>query len=136
MNILRRKRYKDKIYYVKESLTYFQDFGEDEIINRGILYSIQVAIESTVDLAAMLVKDLGIIISDDRTNIENLVKHLRWKSEMANNLIKANGLRNVIVHQYNGIQKELISKTLNLLKTNLNEWIEKIEEVLETLEDN
>jgi len=136
MDSLRRKRYDDKIKYVNESLNFFRNFGDDELSNRGILYSIQVAIESTVDLVAMLVKDLNIIVSDDKSNIENLVEHMKWDDKLTENLIKANGLRNIIVHQYNGIQKDIISKTIFILQKNLFNWIKHIEEVVAEIENN
>ncbi|MHA1719256.1 MAG: DUF86 domain-containing protein [Promethearchaeota archaeon] len=135
MEKLRRKRYNDKIKFIKESLNYFNKFGDNELSNRGILYSIQVAIESTVDLVAMLVKDLNMIVLDDKSNIEKLVKHMNWDIEFAENLIKANGLRNIIVHQYNGIQKEKISESISRLKSDINNWIQLIEETVAKIDD-
>lgn len=93
MNQVRKKRYLDKLKYIKESLQYIRSFDQNELQNRGILYSIQVAIESTVDLVAMAVKGLNLIVADDKTNIEHLIKRMNWDSTYAMQLIKPNGLR-------------------------------------------
>ncbi len=134
MDALRKKRYDGKIEYVKKSLTFIRRFGDDELSNRGILYSIQVSIESIVDLVAMLIKDLGIIVSDDEKNINSLVKELNWDKKLGEKLIRANGLRNVIVHQYNGIQENIINTSMMELKGDLSIWLQHIQEGLDRLE--
>ena len=102
----------------------------------NVLRKAVVLANEVTHLSLKIVKDLNIIVSDDKSNIENLVECMKWDNKLTENLIKDNGLRNIIVHQYNGIQKEIISKTIFILQTNLYDWIQHIEEVIVEIENN
>ncbi len=41
----------------------------DEVTERAALYSLQICIESGMDIIAMKVKDIGLVVEDDYTNI-------------------------------------------------------------------
>ena len=55
----------------------------------------------------MIIKDEGKLVTDDYSNIENVGKILKLKNEEIALLKRANGLRNVLVHEYNGVVDEL-----------------------------
>lgn len=46
----------------------------DEVTERAALYSLQICIESGMEIVAMKVKDLGLLVEDDSTNIDKLVQ--------------------------------------------------------------
>ncbi|TXT58816.1 MAG: hypothetical protein BAJALOKI2v1_300031 [Promethearchaeota archaeon] len=85
------------------------------------------------DLIAMAVKDLGISVKDDKTNILELVSIRSLNKELGSKLIKANGLRNLLVHRYNNINENLILKSLDELEDLLIEWLDIIEEILDEI---
>ena len=58
MDELRIKRYKDKINYIIDNIKDLPTEPKNELEKRGIFYSLQTSIESTIDLIAMLVKEL------------------------------------------------------------------------------
>lgn len=100
---------------------------KNNLEKKGIFYSLQTSIESTVDLVAMLVKDLGVPVEDDSTNIRKIVDMRDIKISLGEKLIKANGLRNILVHRYNSIEDEIILSTSSEVIDLLYEWLEIIE---------
>ncbi|MHA1192386.1 MAG: DUF86 domain-containing protein [Promethearchaeota archaeon] len=130
MDELRIKRYRDKINFI---VNYIKDLPFDpksELEKRGIFYSLQTSIESTMDLIAMLIKDLGIQVKDDSTNISEIVKLRKLNPELGDKLKKANGLRNIIVHRYNEVDEHIILKSVKEVKDLLFHWIDILEEIL------
>ena len=133
MDELRIKRYRDKINFI---VNYIKDLPFDpksELEKRGIFYSLQTSIESTMDLIAMLIKDLGLQVKDDSTNISEIVKLRKLNPELGDKLKKANGLRNIIVHRYNEIDENIILKSVKEVKDLLFHWIDILEEILSEL---
>ena len=130
MDELRIKRYRDKINFI---VNYIKDLPFDpksELEKRGIFYSLQTSIESTMDLIAMLIKDLGIQVKDDSTNISEIIKLRKLNPELGDKLKKANGLRNIIVHRYNEVDEHIILKSVKEVKDLLFHWIDILEEIL------
>ena len=60
MDELRIKHYRDKINHVVEYIKDLPIVPKNELEKRRIFYSLQTSIEATIDLIAMLIKDLGI----------------------------------------------------------------------------
>ncbi len=129
MDELRLKRYQDKINYVLSSFKLLSTEPKNELEKRGIFYTLQTAIESVVDLVAMTIKDLGIPVNDDESNILELVKKKKIKPELGEELKKANGMRNFIVHRYNSFEEELILNSVKKIKKLLLDWIQILEAI-------
>ncbi len=131
--INRKRRYKDKLNYALSSLErsqkWLMEFEEREKENDlfAAYKAFQELVESLTDVIAMFLKDKNLVIKDDYTNINTLKeKNLIIKAE-AKILIEANGLRNRIVHKYNGVDiKTFIESAKSLLKP-LNEIIKNFE---------
>ncbi|TFG02986.1 MAG: DUF86 domain-containing protein [Promethearchaeota archaeon] len=135
MDDLREKRYNDKINYITSSIQLFSTIPKNELEKRGIFYTIQTSIESLIDLIAMVVKDLGIPVNDDEKNISELINRRKIDPELGEDLKKANGMRNILVHRYNSIEEETIFESENKLKKLFLEWLKIIEEILNELTD-
>jgi len=133
---LRTERYRTKINYIVENMKDLPLKFKNELEKRGIFYSLQTSIESLVDIIAMLIKDLGIEVKDDTSNIEEIVKKKKLSSEMEDNLKKANGMRNLIVHRYNSINEKLILDSVKDVKKLIFDWLEVVEELLSELSKN
>ena len=128
MDELRIKRYRDKIQHIFEYINDLPLEPKNELEKRGIFYSLQISIEAMVDLVAMLVKDLGIQVKDDNTNISEIVKIRNINPKLGEKLKKANGLRNIIVHRDNEIDEMLILDSTEEVKDLLLRWVEIVEE--------
>lgn len=92
----------------------------------AIYHGFQLIIEIITDLIAMLVKDLKIKPKDDYSNIECLQEQKILSETLSKNIKKMNGLRNVIVHDYNGMDELL---AFNGIKENLKN-VKKFDEVM------
>ncbi|MEJ2248683.1 MAG: DUF86 domain-containing protein [Candidatus Lokiarchaeota archaeon] len=103
---------------------------KNELEKKGIFYSLQTSIESMIDLVAMSIKDLGIPVEDDTTNISNFIKKRDLSKNLGINLQKANGLRNLLVHRYNNVDDEIIMNSVTEIKNLLFSWLDEIEKLL------
>ena len=130
MDELRVKRYRDKINHIIEYIEDLPKEPKNELEKRGVFYSLQTSIEAIIDLVAMVVKDLGIQVKDDITNISEIVKIRNLDPNLGEKLKKANGLRNIIVHRYNDIQEQNILESVEEIKDLLYNWIKIVEEIL------
>lgn len=110
----RENRYQSKI----ERFTEEEEFIcaheiENDVTERALLYSLQVAIEISMDIIAMKVRDMGLKVEDDATNIEKITdKNLISKDE-GDFLRQMNGVRNFIVHRYNHLDIGFINEALS-----------------------
>ena len=139
----RIKRYNDKLEYLNQTIENLNDWTESidskEFTERlelqkqyGIYHAFQIGIEIITDLISMIVKDEKLIPKDDYSNI-NIIKNKKIiNSDLAAKLREANGLRNRIVHDYNGLDNEIAYNRLkNLLKyfqefkVKAKEWLKK-----------
>ncbi|KKK43911.1 hypothetical protein LCGC14_1208940 [marine sediment metagenome] len=130
MDELRIKRYRDKINHVVEYIKDLPIVPKNELEKRGIFYSLQTSIEATIDLIAMLIKDLGIQVKDDNTNITKIVNKRKLEPEFGEKLKKANGMRNIIVHRYNDFEEQIILNSVGEIKDLLSKWLNVVEETL------
>lgn len=139
----RLKRYKEKLEYLdktfgnlKEWISYIEEkefISESAVQKRySIYHAFQIAIEITADLAAMMVKDEQIVPKDDYSNISTLYEKKIIESEICSGLKEANGLRNRIVHDYNGLDDSLAyERILDLMtifkefRKEVNKWLRK-----------
>lgn len=133
MDELRTKRYKDKINYIIDKVQDLSIEPKTKLEKEGIFYSLQTSIESTIDIVAMLVRDMGIQVKDDATNISEIIKKRNLGPELGEKLKQANGLRSIIVHRYNEINEQLILDSVNDIENLLLKWVEIIEVILKDL---
>ncbi len=139
----RIRRYNDKLEYLNQTIENLNNWTENvdskEFIERlelqkqyGIYHAFQIGIEIITDLVSMIVKDVKLIPKDDYSNI-NIIKNKKIVSEdLAAKLREANGLRNRIIHDYNGLDNEIAYNRLtNLIKyfqgfkVKAKEWLKK-----------
>jgi uncharacterized protein YutE (UPF0331/DUF86 family) len=75
-----------------------EDFLEDDKTKLATYKAFQEAVEASMDVVAMMCKDLGITPQDDYSNLDRL-EVLEDASRAV--LKEANGLRNHLIHRYN-----------------------------------
>ena len=136
----REKRYRQKIDGLIDRLEFIEEnfpasaeeLKENRIIRKSLYKEFQEIVEIISDIAAMVTKDNKKTVEDDYSNIEKLCKALKLDKTLCSTLKRANGLRNVLIHEYNGINDDLayesISEILPYLKLFANkiiEWLEK-----------
>ena len=81
----------------------------------------------------MLVKDFGFAVEDDYKNLEIIGNKLNLEEKLILALKKANGLRNVLVHEYNGIIDEQAYESIVELLPFLRKFEERVREWIKSL---
>jgi len=107
----RIERYIEKLEHLKKLLDKLYDWTDNLEINEflnlnlkeqfGIYHASQIIIEIITDIIAMNVKDLKIKPKDDYSNTECLEDQGLITNDLALSLKKLNGLRNILIHDYN-----------------------------------
>lgn len=129
----RLARYRQKISFIAEKIGSISKKIDSPMASDATLYRIQTAIDAAMDLTAMLVKDKGMEVSDDYSNIKTLLKANIVNKKLADDLAMINGLRNAIVHKYNSFEEETIFENIDEIVEILESFLEKIEHELKTL---
>lgn len=105
----------DKIEFIQEHLSEEEEFLSNRILRKAIYKEFQEMVEIIADLSAMVVRDKGKVVEDDYSNLERMTKILGSES-LLEDLKEANGLRNILVHEYNGVvDKQAYNSIKNLL---------------------
>ena len=128
----RKLKYRRKIHFITEKMETLTSLPPDFPMD-AVLYRIQTSLESAMDLAAMVVKDLGESVSDDYHNLEVLMKKKLISESLGKRLKSYNGLRNAIVHKYNSFEEKEALRSLSELKKDLYEFLEVIEHVIKKI---
>jgi len=136
MEIERIARYKDKLNLISERKHDIEewmsgydssDFLEDKKTRLAVYKAFQEMTEASFDIAAMACKDLKIIPKDDYTNIDLLFEKKIISNKLKNALSESNGLRNRLVHRYNGLDDSLAFDSILTHLTAISDFIEMIE---------
>ncbi|MFQ6062439.1 MAG: DUF86 domain-containing protein [Methanosarcinales archaeon] len=121
---------RDRLDFINSNLPSEKEMINNRILRKAIYKEFQELIEVIADLCAMSVKDRGFLVKDDYSNIERMDFILTL--DLIESLKRSNGLRNVLVHDYNGINdnlayisiKELLPAIYEFEKR-FKEWISK-----------
>lgn len=100
-------RYAAKLDHARNRLRLFQEWVPDaDTSTQALLASykaFQEVAEAVLDVVAMVLKDAGIPPKDDYHNLERLAHERILTDVVAKRLAEVNGLRNRLVHEYNGL---------------------------------
>ena len=82
-------------------------------------------IENIIELAILIIKEKDLETPEDEDNcIKILSKNNLIPENLADKLIEAKGMRNIIVHQYGEIDDEIVFDAINKeLKTDVEEFL-------------
>lgn len=131
---MRKKRYLEKLETFENELEFIKTHSMDsEATKRACLYSLQVCVDVALDVVAMAASDLGLVVEDDYTNVKKLEKEGALNEEDGDLVRRFNGLRNAIVHKYNGLDLEHVQEGLNEINK-LYGILDKLVEVVESKE--
>lgn len=107
-------RYLTKIErFIKEEEFIMSHTIDNDVTERALLYSLQVSIEISMDIVAMKLRDMGLKVDDDATNIEKIEDHGIITQGEADFLKEINGVRNFIVHRYNQVNMNIVNEALS-----------------------
>lgn len=136
ISLERYQRYLDKINLCESRIVHVKKWmSEDNKELKTILATykgIQEIIESLTDIISMILKDNKSSVNDDYTNFKKIVERGILNKKDQSILDEANGLRNRLIHNYNGIDDEMAINSFKTLLPSisniielLNKWIQK-----------
>lgn len=136
----RLTRYKGKLELLRERKSDIEDwlqgmtfefFQSDKKTTLAVYKAFQEAVESAMDICSMLLKDSKKTVKDDYENIKKLEEMKTIPPELAASLTEANGLRNRLVHEYNGLETKTAFESLKELLPRLGDFGREVEKWLE-----
>lgn len=111
---MKEKRYLEKLESFEGEIDFIGSHTIcDDVSERALLHSLQICVEISTDIIAMIAHDFGLVVKDDYTNIENLTKEGIIGFEDSQVLKSYNGLRNSIVHRYGNIDLDIVEEGLD-----------------------
>jgi len=120
----------DRLTFIEDNFTEIEELKKSRVLRKALYKEFQELAEVLGDLVAMIVKEERILVKDDYTNLECLKSLL--EPDVIKNLKKANGLRNVLVHEYNGINDTLAFESIEttlpsfwIFSSVVREWLKK-----------
>ncbi len=128
----RLARYREKMEYVIEELNSIRE-PKSQLELSGVFYNLITSIEASMDLIAMLLRDLGERIEDDYSNVDKLVDLGIIDESLGERLKRCNGLRNWLVHRYNRVDADLVLDSVEEIKEALYSLLKKIEVILDEI---
>lgn len=127
----RKNQYRRKLEFIIEKITHLpEDLRENEFYVDALFYRLQISIDATMDIVAMLCKDFGITVKDDYSNIDELEKLNIFTIDLTKDLRRWNGLRNILVHRYNKIEENLVIQEKNNVIKSLKLFGEEVEVII------
>ncbi|MDY6789314.1 MAG: HepT-like ribonuclease domain-containing protein [Candidatus Nanohaloarchaea archaeon] len=131
----RTERYEQKIDKLKERVKDTENWIQDGINSLqknterrlAIYKAFQEAVEAMADICAMYLSDSDRVVRDDAENIEKSSGKL-FSKELQTSLIEANGLRNRLIHEYNGLENSIALESIDRLLESLEKFTEEVKE--------
>ncbi|MCZ7360739.1 MAG: DUF86 domain-containing protein [Candidatus Methanoperedens sp.] len=111
---MQEDRYLSKLETLIKEEEFIRDHRiEDEITERALLHALEISVEISMDIIAMKIRDMGLKVEDDATNIEKITHERIISKGEADFLRQMNGVRNFIVHRYNKLDMDIINEALS-----------------------
>ncbi len=107
-----------------------ENVEKDQFYVDALYYRLQTSIDATMDVVAMLCKDLGFSVKDDYSNLDQLSNSKVIDSNLISVLRRLNGLRNILVHQYNKIELNIVLEEKELAVKTLQKFALLVEKVI------
>lgn len=137
MNEKRIARYVSKIQLIEERIEDIRswecDFTTDKRSRLAVYKAMQEIVEASMDVLAMRLKDSEKLPMDDYTNIDRAYKARIIDERIKYALEEANGLRNRLVHGYNGINETVALESMKSLFPLFEAYIERMRQWLKEL---
>jgi len=139
----RIKRYNDKLEYFNQTIKNLKEWTENIDVKEftenlelqkqyAIYHAFQISLEIITDVIAMMVKDSNKVPKDDYSNLDLLKNNDILTSGLVVKIQEANGLRNRIVHDYNGLDDSIAYqsileciKSLKKFNEEVRNWVKK-----------
>lgn len=111
------KRYLDEL---KDMLPSIDEYLEDIIKKRACEKTIELAIETTIDICAMIVSSNRLGMISDEENLFDILVQKKVISANLNKILKEiKGFRNILIHRYGDVDDK---RVYDMLSNNLKDF--------------
>ena len=114
----------DRIEFINENIS--DEMVENRILKKALYKEFQEAIEAMTDICALIRRGLNSSAKDDYTNIDFLVEKKVIGSKTGKKMKEANGLRNRLVHEYDGLNDMLAYESMKELVNHLKSFSQEV----------
>ena len=112
---------------VEKRNTDLQTFLNDIDRQESILFNMQIAIQNCTDIAAHIISEEGLGVPGSTSEMFYLLEENGYlDGELTGKMVKAVGLRNLIVHEYSKIELEQIFEVAKKDMDDLNDYLAAI----------
>lgn len=119
------KRHLNRVFEKRK--TDLRTFLKNIDIQESVLFNIQMAIQNCIDIAAHIISDEGFGVPGSTNEMFYLLEENGYlDNEITEKMVKAVGLRNLVVHEYSKIDLERIFEVTQKDITDLNEFLKSI----------
>ena len=128
MDKKRVSRYKEKLSLIekrKNNISTWIDHRDEKSV-LAIYKAYQEMIEALTDIFAMMLKDLDEVVEDDYSNIDRLREKGILSDKQDAIMKEANGLRNRLVHEYNGLERKIALSSLKRINSEVDEILDEV----------
>ena len=87
----------------------------DRILRKAMYKEFQEAVEAATDICALVRRSLDSSAQDDYSNVDYLVEREIIPADLGRSLKEANGLRNRLVHEYDGVNDRMAYNSITRL---------------------
>lgn len=140
----RKNRYYEKLIHLDKYFNYLNEWLEDipnleeleNVIPKNLFavyHAFQLTLEVMADICSMMTKDIANVVKDDYSNFQFLFERKIISKILYKNLKDLNGLRNRVVHDYNGLVDRLSVAGILETREIIPEFKECVQKWLETI---
>ena len=109
---------------IEKRNTDLQSFLEDIDRQESILFNLQIAVQNCIDIAAHIISEEGFGVPGSTNEMFYLLEENGYLDRnLTEKMVKAVGLRNLIVHEYSKIELEQIFEIAQNVIKDLNEYL-------------
>ncbi|MCT8337548.1 DUF86 domain-containing protein [Methanoculleus sp. Afa-1] len=110
----------DRVEFIDRHLS--EEILTDRILRKAMYKEFQEAVEAAADICALTRRSLDSSAQDDYSNVDYLVERGIVPAGLGQSLKEANGLRNRLVHEYDGINDRIAYASIARLTEALREF--------------
>jgi len=133
-NLDRGEQYEEKFISVVEALESIPDYPELMLQKVDTFEKLHLSIEAIMDVANMVLEDLGEDLGEDFENVTKLEQLGIIDSTLANRLIRCTGLKKLFDYRYDGFDDRLALNSVTEIRETIYGFMDIIDGYLEEFE--
>jgi uncharacterized protein YutE (UPF0331/DUF86 family) len=110
------RKHIDHLRILQPQVTSEADFQDDLSLNNDVLFSLLTVAQLVIDISGELSSQARLSFEDYTTAVRNLARIEGFPRELVDELSRLPGFRNVLIHEYVGLDYALVLQALGQLE--------------------